>query len=168
MAIPVSNPPPPYEPLAPASPDPRGTFDPLDPPSPRDPRTARARGCFLLVGVAGAIGCVASIGLAVSCHSIVQIGEAEASARIAMGYRAAAVRENEASADDPDLRALDRLGQAGEISLVAFAVLNNRFNDAFVNDGVIEADELHRGMELVHEIVIGHGNIDINRYPSGR
>ena len=165
MAIPVSNPPPRYEPPAPALPDPRG---PIDPPSSRDPRSARARGCFLLFGVAGAIACVASIGLAVSCHSIVQIGEAEASTRIAMGYRAAAVRENEATADDPDLRALDRLGQAGEISLVAFAVLNNRFNDAFVNDGVIDADELHRGMELVHEIVIGHGSIDVNRYPDGR
>jgi len=162
MAIPVANPPPRYEPGAapPPASDPGARRDP--------PFGSRGRGCLTLVGIAGVIGCIASIGLAVSCHSVVQIGEREAVRRIAASYRAAAVQNNESAADEPDLSELEQLGDRGDISIVAFGILNNRWNDAFANDGAIDASELHFGMQLVHDIVASHGNVDIQRYPDGR
>jgi hypothetical protein len=161
MAIPVANPPPRYEPGSVPPPPP-----PPEPPRTRDPRAGR--GCVTIVGVAGAIGCVISIALGMSCQSLFRIGEREAVHRITASYRAAAVANNESTADEPQLRALERLADAGEISLVAFGILNNRWNDALANDGVVDANELHGGMQLVCEIVLGGGNVDIQRYPDGR
>lgn len=165
MAIPVSNPPPRYEPTPPSASElPQG---PSPPSQPRGP-DLRVRGCIVLLGVAGAIGCVASIALALSCRGCMQMGEAEGTRRIAVSYRAAAVAADEASRDEADLRTLEQLGNTGELSIMAFGILNNRFNDAIANDGTIDADELHHGMELVHDVVVGNGSVDMNRYPNGR
>lgn len=165
MAIPVSNPPPRHEPTPPSASEPRE-----DPSPPLEPRgmDPRARGCIVLLGVAGAIGCIASVALALSCRGCVQMGEAEGTRRIAVSYRAAAAAAGETSRCDADLRALEQLGTTGELSIVAFGILNNRYNDAIANDGTIDVNELHRGMELVHDVVVGNGSVDVNRYPDGR
>jgi hypothetical protein len=163
MAIPVSNPPPRYEPPPPSEP-PRDRPPPVSDPA----RAALLRGCLMLFGVAAALGCIATIGLAVSCRDLIRVGEAESTRHVVMEYRLAAQDAGEDERYAADLDALDHLGASGGISLLAFGVLNNRLADALADDREIDADELHHGMELVHDIVIGNGSIDPNRYPDGR
>lgn len=126
------------------------------------------RGCMIALGVAAALGCIGSVGIAIGCRGCMQMGEAQATRQIAAGYRAATSGSPTETGDLADLRALEQLGDAGSISIVAFGVLSNRYNDAIGNDGRIDADELHLGMELVHDIVNGHGSIDVDHYPAGR
>lgn len=123
---------------------------------------------MIALGIAGALGCVASLAIAVSCRGCMQMGEAQATRQITAGYRAAARGTPDEAADEADLRALEQLGDAGSLSIVSFGVLSNRFNDALANDGRIDADELHHGMELVHDIVAGNGSVPMERYPDGR
>lgn len=171
MAIPVRNPPPPYEPPprsdrdAPRPPTFGGPADGREPPRAMDPR---ARGCFVVLGIAAALACIASIGIVASCQGCMHMAEAQATRQVAAGYRAATAGSATESTDLEDLRDLEQLGDSGSISIIAFGVLNNRYNEAIANDGRIDADELHLGMELVRDIVNGHGSIDPERYPAGR
>jgi len=166
MAIPVSNPPPKYEPPPPSAPEPPlAPMGPGGPPRGIDPR---ARGCVIALGVAGALVCVASLAIALSCRGCMELGEAQAVRQISAGYRAASIQLDHETEHASDLRELEQLGDAGGVSLIAFGILNNRYNDAITNDGRIDADELHLGMELVHDIVLGNGSVDLNHYPAGR
>ncbi len=134
-------------------------------PSGRDPRS---RGCLVVLGIAGALLCIVGVALALSCRGCLQIGEAQGVHKIVGVYRLASIELGLEHTHEADLRQLEQLGDRGEISLVAFGILYQRFNDALVNDGRIDADELHLGMELVHDIVLGHGSVDMNHYPAGR
>ena len=96
------------------------------------------------------------------------MGEAQATRQITAGYRAAATGTHDEAADEADLRALEQLGDRGSLSLVSFGVLSNRYNAAIANDGRIDADELHHGMELVHDIVLSNGSVAMERYPDGQ
>jgi hypothetical protein len=171
MAIPPANPPPRYEPPARSDSfepsNERPSFDTVTgrPPSGLDPR---ARGCVIALGMAAAIGCIASLGIAVSCRGCMQMGEAQTVRQIAAAYRTAANGTDEQEADEATLHELEQLTDDGSLSILAFGVLNNRYNDALVNDGRIDAGELHHGMELVRDIVSGRGAIVIEHYPSGR
>ena len=80
-------------------------------------------------------------------------------------YRAAATRLQQAGAYAADLDAVDRLASQGSLSLTAFALLQRRHDAAFRGDGTIDVDELRHGMELVHDIAVGQGDVDVNRYP---
>jgi hypothetical protein len=166
MAIPPRNPPPRYEP--PPRQDGAGPlFESLAsaPPRALDPR---ARGCLMVLGIAAAIGCIASAGIVMSCPGCMQIGESQAIRQITGAYRTAAAGAGEADTDEPALHALEGLGDTGSITLLAFGILSNRYQDALANDGRIDVVELHRGMELVHDIVDGQGTIVLDRYPEGR
>ncbi len=123
MAIPVSNPPPPYEPAPPPR---RDRDEPALPPGPPfrgstggpgglDPRM---RGCMIALGVAAALACIGSVGIAIGCRGCMQMGEAQATRQIAAGYRAATSGSPTETGDLADLRALEQLGDAGSISIV--------------------------------------------------
>lgn len=172
MAIPVSNPPPRYEPTGQRpqgepSGSPAGGPPELPPGPVFGPPTGQQRGCFIALGVLGALGCVASIAIVVSCASCFREAAAFSVDDITGEYRIVAEREGELDRDDPDLRALSQLAHEGRLSWVALGVLSNRFQDARA-DGVTSAEELHHGMELVHDIVVGNGSIDPERYPDAR
>jgi hypothetical protein len=178
MAIPVSNPPPRYEPTGQrpqgesGNGGPSGGGPPELPPGPEfgaPPRqpSGQQRGCFIALGVLGALGCVASLAIVVSCGSCFREASAFTVDDIAGEYRLVAEREGELAADDPDLRALSQLAHEGRVSWIALGVLSNRFQEARA-DGVTSAEELHHGMELVHDIVVGNGSIDPERYPDAR
>lgn len=122
----------------------------------------------MVLGIAGALLCIVGIALALSCRGCLQIGEAQGVHKIAAVYRLASIALELEHTHEADLRQLEELGDRGEISIVAFSVLYNRSNDALMNDGQIDADELHLGMELVHDIVLGHGSVDLSHYPAGR
>jgi hypothetical protein len=183
MAIPVSNPPPREEPppskstASAETPDALGIGGGPGDDAMREPSlqggapsamSPMARGCIMALGLAGVLVCIASLGLAVSCRGLLQAGESEGARRIAVSYRAASVAAGQETAYASDLAALESLGTSGQLSLMAFAILNNRYNEAMGNDGVIDADELHHGMELVHDIVLGQGSVDVQRYPDAR
>lgn len=91
--------------------------------------------------------------------------ETEQTHRFIVDYRAAAVRLQQAGAYAADLDAVDRLASQGSLSLTAFALLQRRHDAAFRGDGTIDVDELQHGMELVHDIAVGEGDVDVNRYP---
>ena len=100
MAIPVSNPPPRYEPTGqrPQG-EPRGSpagGPPELPPGPVfGPPTGQQRGCFIALGVLGALGCVASIAIVVSCASCFREAAAFSVDDITGEYRIVAEREGE-------------------------------------------------------------------------
>jgi hypothetical protein len=146
-----------------ASPDDPGAGG-LPPPSSMSPVV---RGCL----IAGAFGlflaCVAGSVLAYSCMGLVSMGTSQFVHELADAYRASAARAGEESTYDADLRRLVIIGDAGQISLVSFGILSNRYQDAR-RDGIIDTDELHHGMELIHDVVIGDGEVRIEQYPTGR
>ena len=125
------------------------------------------RGCL----IAGAFGlflvCVGGSVLAYSCMGVMEAGTSQLIRNIADAYRTSAVRGGEESTYDSDLRQLVAISDEGDISLITFGILNNRFEDAR-RDGIIDEEELHLGMELIHDIVISNGSVDIERYPNAR
>lgn len=168
MAIPVSNPPPRYEPTPPAAPEPPGLPGRPPPGEGSPPPSPLLRGCMLIIGMAAALGCLATMALAFSCRDVLRIAETEGTRQIATAYRMAAMRAGEEPTYDADLDALESLGETGAISIIAFGILNQRFQNAMANDRTIDADELVDGMALVHDIVVGHGDVDPTRYPEAR
>jgi hypothetical protein len=175
MAIPVANPPPSDVPPPPSG---GGGYDPPpgggygDPGGQgRPPLTSGmsplVRGCL----IAGAFGlfltCVGGSVLAYSCMGLMDAGTSQLIRSISEAYRASAVRAGEESTHDADLRQLVAISDEGNLSFITFGILNNRYEDAR-RDGIIDAEELHFGMELIHDIVISNGSVDIERYPNAR
>lgn len=125
------------------------------------------RGCLIAGAFGLVVACLGGSALAYSCVGLVSFGTTQAVHNIADGYRASAIRAGEESTYDADLRQLLVINDEGHLAFITFGILSNRFEDAR-RDGIIDADELHHGMELVHDIVIGNGTVDIDQYPDAR
>jgi hypothetical protein len=173
MAIPVANPPPndppsssgggPYAP----PPDGGGYGDP----PPRGPigggMSPVVRGCLIAGAFGVFLACIGGSVLVYSCMGVVSLGTTQAVRNVADGYRSAAIRAGEESTYDADLRQLVVLQDEGHLAFLTFGILSNRFEDAR-RDGIIDTDDLHHGMELIHDIVIGNGTVNIEQYPEAR
>ncbi len=175
MAIPVANPPPLEPPEAssggggdPPS-GPAGYGDPIGQPGP--PRPAQmspvVRGCLIAGAFGVFLACVGGSAVAYSCVGMVSAGSSQLVRNIEGAYRGSAVRAGEESTYDADLSALVAISDAGHLSFITFGILNNRYEDAR-RDGTIDQEELHHGMELIHDIVVGNGSVDLERYPDAR
>lgn len=169
MAIPVANPPPDELPPPGAGGQdfPLGDAAPESRPLMAGGLSPVVRGCLVASAFGLFLVCVGGSVLAYSCMGVVTAGSAQVLRNITDGYRGAAVRAGEESTYDADLRRLVALSDEGHLSFITFGILNNRYEDAR-RDGTVDAEELHHGMELIHDIVIGNGSVDVNRYPQAR
>ncbi len=169
MAIPVENPPPPYAPAARSTGVPaREPFDAILAGAPPGARVYKAqvgwRGC--LVALALAFGLLFAFGGLGTC-AVSDAVLVELPRRLSVDLRTVAREEGRETVFDEDLRRFTDIVEGRRLGFLAAGVLLNRFSDCKA-DSTITTEELDHLMALVHDIVLGDGTIDPERYPAGR
>jgi hypothetical protein len=172
LAIPVDRAPPPYRPpprtpeKAPGISIHTGTLDDIRGPGVRRVQVQAnlGRGCSL-AALLGTLGLCAISGVFV--WMLVEYASRDYDARalrITELMRTTAREQGRESTVDGDLRHFEELISRHEMSFIASAALVRRHAVA-KEDGVIDADELDRMMEVVHDASIHEGVVDPARYP---
>lgn len=136
-------------------------------PVPPAPAKSRRTGCIIAVAVALVLVCLGGVALSLSCGSLFNFGQRERINQISMQLRASLTGNPNAAVYEQDLRGLDQLNRDGNVSFMAFGVLENRVKDAS-RDGVISPEEMDHVMALIRDINAGNGNINLQSYPQGR
>lgn len=137
------------------------------PMQPAEPPKKKRTGCIIAVVVALVLVCLGGVAVFLSCGSLFSFGQRERINQISMQLHASLTGNPNAPVYEQDLRGLEQLNRDGNVSFMAFGVLENRVKDAAL-DGVIDAGEMDHVMALVRDINAGNGNISLQSYPQGR
>ncbi len=134
---------------------------------PAEPPKKRRTGCIIAVAVALVLVCLGGLATFLSCGSLFSFGQRERINQITLQLRASLTGNPNAAVYEQDLRGLEELNRDGDVSFMAFGVLENRFKDSTL-DGAIDAGEMDHVMALVRDINAGNGSINLQAYPQGR
>lgn len=167
--IPVEKPPAAYTSPRPVSGGARrDPFDTMLAGAPPGARVYRARvgwrGCLVAIAIAAAF--LFSVGGLGTC-ALSDVVMVDAPTNVVTSLRTTARAQGREAAFEQDLDRLSALITSRRLGFMGAGVLLNRFSDAKADTQITEA-ELDHLMALVHDIVVGDGEIDPAAYPNGR
>ena len=137
-------------------------YAPAQPPAPKS-----RRGWLIGGGIALLVCCLLCAGIGIGCNACWTMGKKEVARQMTVAIRGAMTGHPRQAEYEQALVRFQELADGDEINILAFSVLQNRYNDVRL-DGQITHDEVDHIMELIADINSGNGTIDVNRYPQAR